>query len=130
MTPDELDTFDQQCQVVMRNVAQMEADELTRLIPVLVDSGNVYVLRGLSSRLADSGAGTDVHLLVFSVLEYLKTHDLNVLTNLMTAVTRLKQDGIAWETPERLVLARRLSERCRGVAEILSEDALDFEQHL
>lgn len=125
----ELEAFDLQCQDLMRYVAEADVTELTRLVDTVVSQGNIYVLRGLSSRLADADENEAVHLLAFSVLDQLAAvQDMQVLTNLMTAIQRLEQKGAAWRTPERLAAAHKLTALCRSIADMLSEDAQDFEQ--
>lgn len=125
----ELEAFDFQCQDIMRYVAEADATELTRLVDTMVSQGNIYVLRGLSSRLADADENEAVHLLAFSVLDQLAAvQDIQVLTNLMTAIQRLEQKGAAWRTPERLSASHKLTAICRSIADMLSEDTQDFEQ--
>lgn len=125
----QLEQFERQCQDIMLLVSQARREELSELVHQFAGSGNVYILRGLSSRLAQADAGEGVHLLAFPLIEGLRAmQDSNVLTNLMTALAHLEQSGVAWKTDEHLATARRLSRLCRSVAAMLGEDADDFER--
>lgn len=125
----QLEQFERQCQDIMLLVSQARREELSELVHQFAGSGNVYILRGLSSRLAQADAGEGVHLLAFPLIEGLRAmQDSNVLTNLMTALAHLEQSGVTWKTDEHLATARRLSRLCRSVAAMLGEDADDFER--
>lgn len=125
----QLEQFERQCQDIMLLVSQARREELSELVHQFAGSGNVYILRGLSSRLAQADAGEGIHLLAFPLIEGLcAMQDPNVVTNLLTALARLEQAGVDWKTDEHLATARRLFSLCRGVAELLEEDADDFER--
>jgi hypothetical protein len=129
MTFANLENFERACQDIMLQVSQARGEELSELVHQFAGSGNIYILRGLSSRLAQADAGEGIHRLAFPLIEGLSaTQDPNVLTNLMTALARLEQSGVDWKTDEHLATARRLSRLCRSVAEMLGEDADDFER--
>ena len=125
----QLEQFERQCQDIMLLVSQARREELSELVHQFAGSGNIYILRGLSSRLAEADAGEGVHRPAFPLIEGLAaTQDPSVLTNLMTALARLEQSGVDWKTDEHLATARRLSSLCRSVAKQLEEDADDFER--
>ena len=125
---DELQAFDQKCQTVMVAFIDSEdADVLRQAIEAFADSGNVYILRGLSFRLADSDISAEINALALVMIERGATQDMNTLSNLLTALARLEQKDVEWKTPQNLKTAQKLLNLCKSVSQMLAEDAEDFE---
>lgn len=83
----QLERLERLCQEIMLQVSQARGEELSELVHQFADIGNIHILRGLSSRLAEADAGEGVHRLAFPLIEGLAaTQDPNVLTNFMAAL--------------------------------------------
>ncbi|AZI44087.1 hypothetical protein EHF33_14320 [Deinococcus psychrotolerans] len=123
----EVRKFDEQCGEIMLALANLDdARELQEIVDQFAESDNIYLLRGLSGKFADSEASSEINSLAFPMINHLKYLDFNTLSNLMTAISRLYQKDVSWKSSENLNTAKKLVEMCKRVGGVLKEDAEDF----
>jgi hypothetical protein len=126
---DTLTVIDQNCQQIM-DVIEDAVDEvgLAAVIAQFAGSSNPLITQALSFLVASSDASDDEHLLVFPLIEALSISDGTTFTNLLTALTRLDQQGIDWQDDTRLELVDRLLERCAVYTGSLQEYAAQYRE--